>query len=95
MDKEQVLSLAKLSRIKLSDTEAETLSHEFDAILGYVSEVKEVSPSRGDKLTSEDFSVRNIMREDGEGHTSGLYTEKLLNESPDREGDYVKVKKIL
>jgi len=42
MDKDKVLSLAKLARIEISDAEAVSLSHEFDAILGYVSEVKEV-----------------------------------------------------
>jgi len=40
MDKDNVLKLAKLARIQMPDAEAESLSHEFELILGYVSEVK-------------------------------------------------------
>lgn len=96
MDKVQVLKLAGLSRIKLSEEEAESLSHEFEAILKYVGEVKEVGKlSKLDKLNKEDFPTRNVMRSDSEGHESGLYTEKILAEAPEREGSYIKVKKIL
>ncbi len=95
MDKEKVLNLAKLSRIKLSDAEAESLSHEFESILTYVGEVKEVSMTDDTRPTTDDFPIRNVMREDGDGHESGIYTEKILNEAPARSGDYVKVKKIL
>jgi len=96
MDKDKVLSLAKLARIEISDAEAVSLSHEFDAILGYVSEVKEVDKfDKLDKFNKEEFPIRNVLREDNEPHTSGLYTEKILNEAPSREGNYIKVKKIL
>jgi aspartyl-tRNA(Asn)/glutamyl-tRNA(Gln) amidotransferase subunit C len=95
MDKDKVLSLAKLSRIKISDQEAESLSHEFEAILGYVGEIKEISTTDNQQPTTDNYPLRNVMREDGEGHESGLYTEKILNEAPAREGYYVKVKKIL
>ena len=92
MDKEKVLNLAKLSRIKISDEEAESLSHEFDSILKYVGEVKEIGVR---SMENEVGPIRNVFREDNEGHESGIYTEKLLNEAPGREGNYIKVKKIL
>ncbi|MEK7135496.1 MAG: Asp-tRNA(Asn)/Glu-tRNA(Gln) amidotransferase subunit GatC [Patescibacteria group bacterium] len=96
MDKIQVLSLAKLARIKIGDQEAENLSHEFESILKYVGEVGEVGKlNQLEKFSKEDFLVRNVMRKDSEGHESGLYTEKILAEAPAREGDYIKVKKIL
>lgn len=95
MDKEKVLKLASLARIKLADNEAENLSHEFESILKYVGEVKEITVADNRQPTTENFPVRNVMREDGEGHESGIYTEKILNEAPAREGNYVKVKKIL
>lgn len=50
------------------------------------------SPQQNDAV----FGVGvNVMREDGEPHESGLYTEKLLSAAPQREGQYIKVKKIL
>lgn len=95
MDKDKVLKLAELSRIKISEAEADNLSHEFEAILDYVGEVKDVSSSHKSALTPENFTIRNSMREDSEPHASGLYTEKILTQAPSREGDYIKVKKIL
>ena len=94
MDKDKVLSLAKLARIEISNSEAENLSHEFDAILGYVSEVKGVEADTS-AAARQDFAVKNVFREDNAPHESGLYTEKILDQAPERDGDYIKVKKIL
>lgn len=94
MDKIEVLKLADLARIRLTETEAEKLSGEFESILKYVGEVKEVSGQAGAPL-SENFPVRNVVREDSTGHESGIYTEQILAQAPSREGSYVKVKKIL
>jgi len=96
MNKEGVLSLAKLARIKLKDKEAEGFSHEFDTILDYVGEVKKAGTSKGKSEVREDKSPPyNVFREDAGAHKSGLYTEKILKQVPSREGDYIKVKKIL
>ncbi len=96
MDREKVLNLAKLARIRLSDVEAENLSHEFEAILNYVGEVRgAIDKTDNPRFTPDNYPVQNIMREDNEGHEPGIYTEKLLAEAPGREGQYVKVKKIL
>jgi len=94
MNKEKVLNLAKLARIELADGEAESLSSEFDAILKYVSEVKDVANDQHSN-NLENVGVFNVMREDANPHESGIYTEKILAQAPSREGDYIKVKKIL
>lgn len=94
MDKEKVLQLAKLARISISDAEAESLSGEFGSILNYVGEVKKVS-TKEHPYKLEHVGVSNVMREDGKGHEPGIYTEKILNEVPSRESNYIKVKKIL
>lgn len=95
MDADKVLKLATLSRIRISQGEAEKLSHEFEAILKYVGEVKEVSGANSLQLIADSFALKNIMREDGEGHEPGIHTEVLLAAAPAREGNYIKVKKIL
>ncbi len=94
MDKEKVLSLAKLARIEIGDNEAESLSHEFETILDYVGEIKNIKvlPLVSD---SQGKTLRNIMRKDAEPHEPGIYTEKILAQAPAREGNYIKVKKIL
>ena len=96
MNREEVLKLAALARIEISDTEAEKLSHEFEAILGYVGEVKNaVGKSGAIESKPEDFAPKNVMREDANPHESGTFSEAILKNAPAREGDYIKVKKIL
>ena len=96
MDKKEVLNLAKLARVELRDEEAESLSCEFDSILNYVGEVKKVDKlDKLNKFNKEESTIRNVMRKDAEPHDSGLYTQKILAQAPAKEGDYIKVKKIL
>lgn len=90
--KDEVLHLAELARIAVTDEEATKLTGEFDDILSYVSEVEEIAASEGEKKVG---AVYNVMREDGEPHEGGIYTEALLDAAPERDGQYLKVKKIL
>lgn len=92
MDIESVKKLAALCRINMSDTEMEELRKEIGAILGYVGEISDVVTK---EHTPEAVSARNVMRDDGEPHTSGAYTKAIMAEAPDKEGEYVKVKAIL
>ena len=84
--------LAKLSRISLSNAEKESLRTDLDSILGYVAEIKEVS---GKNATGAEPYHRNVLRLDEAPHVSGMYTEALLSSAPEREEQYVRVKKIL
>jgi len=95
-DKE-IKKLADLARIKLSEMEKKGLKKDIESILGYVSEIQEVSSdaTKVKPLSLQRSDLCNVMREDKEPHESGLYTEKILKEAPQREGDYFKVKKIL
>lgn len=95
MNKEEVQKLAKLARIDISETEAESLSQEFGSILSYVGEIKNAPASHEATQDRSGYALRNVMREDANPHESGIYTEALLAEAPKRKGDYVEVKKIL
>ncbi len=93
MEKQDVIRLGGLARIELTDTEAESFALEITSILGYVSEITDIT---GDAAPEKKVgALYNVMREDGEPHAPGIYTEDLLNAAPEREGQYVKVKKIL
>lgn len=89
---EEVKKLAMLSQLKLSDDELVALQGDFESILGYVAELSTLTQTAPALLKAE---VRNVMREDDEAHEKGVYTDVLLGEVPEREGKYVKVKKIL
>lgn len=89
---EEVKKLASLSRIKLSPEEEISMQNEISSILGYIDQINKVD--LGD--ASNDLpEQRNIWREDGEVNPTGAYTESILNNAPAREGNYIKVKKIL
>lgn len=89
--KEEIKNLADLSRIGITDEEAEGLTKEIDSILGYVGAVQRFS---GD-AEREIPKLRNVLREDVVENSPDEYKEKLLKNAPSREGDYLKVKKIL
>ena len=83
--------LSQLARIEVSDEEKASLAKEIEAILSYLAEIQKAS---ADAPVKEDY-LRNVFRGDVESHESGEFTEKLLAASPDRDGQYFKVKKIL
>jgi aspartyl-tRNA(Asn)/glutamyl-tRNA(Gln) amidotransferase subunit C len=85
--------LASLARIKIEENEKEQFGKEIDSILGYVNQIKEAKVSLDQSERVGD--IKNVLREDANPHETGVNTEKLLNEAPGREGQFVKVKKIL
>lgn len=93
MEIKDIEKLAKLSRIKLSDSEKESFRKEIDSILSYVAQIKEASSAADN--SGEEESVRNVWREDENPNKAGENTEKILKEVPNKKGDYVKVKKII
>ena len=93
ISKEDIKKLADLARIKISETEAESLTGEMDAILDYVGQVQSVT---GKDLSGVDVGIqRNVLREDSEPNQPGTYSKELIAEFPEKENDYLKVKKIL
>jgi aspartyl-tRNA(Asn)/glutamyl-tRNA(Gln) amidotransferase subunit C len=92
MEIKDVKKLAELSRIHLEEQEVEELRASLDSILGYVEQIKQVS---ADSDVEQTFPVVNVLREDVNPNPTGENREKLLNSAPKREGNYVKVKKIL
>ena len=90
---QELEKLATLSRIKLTDADKESLVKEFDSILNYIDQLKKVEVS----LDAEGRVglVKNVMRPDIAETTSPEDREALLDEVPDREGDFIAVKKII
>ena len=93
MEKKDIEHLAKLARIGITDAEADALSHDITEILGYVNTIQEITADRVEE--KKVGPLHSVMREDGEPHEPGIYTEKLLAAAPERHGRYVKVKKII
>jgi aspartyl-tRNA(Asn)/glutamyl-tRNA(Gln) amidotransferase subunit C len=92
MEIKEIENLANLCRIDLSDEEKNELLGEMDSILSFVDQIREVKIDDTEKRVA---GLRNVMRDDGEAHESGKYTDSILAEAPKKEGGYFKVKKIL
>ncbi len=93
MKKEDILHLARLSRIRLEDAEAEALVGEIDSVLSYVSVINTLTGSG--ELTKKPGARRNVFRDDVVKNEADAYTEALLKEAPSVSGRHLKVKKII
>ena len=88
-----VEKLAALARIKIEDAEKEEFTREIDSILSYVDEIKKATVDTD--YTPQPGAVHNVVREDVAVTTNPDDREALLAEVPQREGDFVAVKKII
>ncbi len=88
---DEIKNLARLARIDVADDELAGLAHEFDAILGYIDQIREVSVDAVERAPELMYGVR----EDMVTNDSGAQTDVILVNAPAREGNFVKVKKVL
>ncbi len=91
--KEQIKNLAKLARLKLSDEEIESLAEDLSKILNYVKKIEELNLENIEPLTS--IIDKLEFREDEERKGDDEEREKIINNFPQRENNYLKVPKIL
>lgn len=89
----EIEKLAQLARIKLDPAEKQSLTKEIDSILSYVDEIKKATVDVD--YTPVPGAVHNVFRPDTARTISPEDRERLLNEAPDREGEFIAVKKII
>lgn len=93
ISKEDVKKLADLARIEMNEDEMGELSKEMGSILDYVSQVQKVA---GQTVNDVEVGyVKNVMREDINPTEGGANSKEIIAEFPNKEGDFLKVKKIL
>jgi len=97
MDKTEAKKIADLARLEVADDELEKIAKEMSSILEYVDKIKSADiPEDSDgEERIESAGTRNIMAEDENPHESGINTKRLVDEMPEKDGDFTKVKKIL
>lgn len=91
---DDIKKLAELSRLALTDAEVEKLRGEVESILSYVAAIQEIPLPEG-VAVSPHLDLKNVMREDENPHETGLYTKDIVDQFPDSEDGYLRVKKIL
>jgi aspartyl-tRNA(Asn)/glutamyl-tRNA(Gln) amidotransferase subunit C len=80
IEREQVLHVAKLARLRLSDEELEKMAGELSGILGHVDRIGELDLD-GVEPTSHVIELENVLRPDEPRPSWPL--EAVLEQAPD------------
>lgn len=95
MDIEVIKKLAIMARVDMDENEMKEIGDSFGPILAYVGQVQEVSLSNNDNYQEIGDVPFNVLREDAVTNEGGYYTDKIMNQAPDTENGFFKVKQIL
>jgi aspartyl-tRNA(Asn)/glutamyl-tRNA(Gln) amidotransferase subunit C len=93
LTRDDVLKLARLSRLKLSDDEIEKFRTELSEILEYVQQLETVD-TEGLVPTYQVTGLKNVMRDDKE-KDYGYQPANLLKNAPATDKNQFKVKRVL
>ncbi|MGK2931626.1 MAG: Asp-tRNA(Asn)/Glu-tRNA(Gln) amidotransferase subunit GatC [Solirubrobacterales bacterium] len=88
IEREQVLHVARLSRLKLDDDEASRLMSELSSILDHVDRLAEID-IEGVEPTSHVVPLENVLRDDVA--RPSLDREAALEQAPDPAGGAFRV----
>ena len=89
---DDVRKVAKLARLDLPEEKIATYTTQLESILGYVSQLESIN-TEGVPETTRAVEVTNVTREDKVTQTP--VRDEILNQAPQREGDFFRVPKIL
>ena len=93
LSRDDVLKLASLSRLKLSDEEIERLRSELAAILDYVKQLDNAN-TKDLKPTYQVTGLKNVMRGD-KVRDYGYKSKDLLKAAPAVQDGQFKVKRVI
>ena len=92
MDQETVHKVANLARLELTEAEETQFTSQLGSILDYFEQLSELDTDDVPPTTRA-IDVSNVMREDKLQPYPDR--EAILDNAPDREGEFFKVPKIL
>ncbi|MEK7594649.1 MAG: Asp-tRNA(Asn)/Glu-tRNA(Gln) amidotransferase subunit GatC [Patescibacteria group bacterium] len=93
LTREDVLKLAQLARLELTEAEIEEYSTELTEILQYVEQLSSVDV-KGLKPTNQVTGLTNVTRPD-EIAEYGYKTEDLQDNLPSKQDSHIKVKRMI
>lgn len=93
LSRDDILKLAKLSRLTLTDDEINHYQQELKAVLSYVEKLQEANLENVEP-TNQVTGLVNVLRQD-KVVSYGATPEELLQNVPQREDKYIKVRRVL
>lgn len=94
LSKEQVLHLAKLVRLELTDEEIEALSTQLGETLDYIKNLEELD-TKNIKETAHSGDAINVTFQDGDSPDRTFTQEEALKNAPKKDKGFFVVSKIL
>ena len=91
--KEEIIKIAKLSKLHVSENDLEPYSKQISNILDYMSQLNEVDTENIDEFSNKLFDSNQNLRNDVV--EPSLDRDKVLKNSPESDGVYVKVPKVI
>lgn len=92
VDKDTVNKIARLSRIAISDAEADKMVGELNGILAWVEQLGEVDVTGVEPMTAV---IPNKLRLRDDVVTDGDVRDKVLANAPAKEGSFFGVPKVI
>ena len=93
LTRQDVLHIAELARLDLTESEVERYQRELSAVLDYVGQLKAVNTD-GVEPTAQVTGLTNRLRADVAISSDEATRQRLMAAAPERDGDYFKVKAV-
>ena len=91
---DEVEHIAELAKIDLTDKEKEKLSDELSDVLGYIEHLNEVDTSKIEPV-SQVTGIINSLREDVADSCDEDVRKKMIENFPEEQDGYIKVKQVM
>ena len=92
LNREEVLQIARLARLGLTETEIKALGGQLSAILENFEVLRQVDTGNVPP-TAQSIDLQNVLRDDSV--TPSLSPDEVLANAPHKEGDYFRVRAVL
>ena len=92
LSKEEILKIAKLSRLKISDAEIESFSGRLDQLLHYMEDLKALDLSNVEPMTGVE-DAPTVLREDVP--QPSFTHEQTFANAPEVENDHFVIPKVI
>lgn len=93
LSKEDVLNVAKLARIELTDAEVEKFQKQLSGVLSYIEQLQQVD-TKGIVETAQVTGLENVTRPDALINCPDDERVAAINEAPQTVGNMVRVTSV-
>lgn len=91
--RDEVLHVARLSRLELSEEDTVRFTSQINAILEWMEKIRSLDTSGVEPTYHALDTLSNVFRKDEV--RQGLPLEKALQNAPDRQGSFIRVPRIV